>query len=221
MEHQLQYHSLLGALQEVFDRPSLNLSNSDPLDVCLGVRELLEEHYDEDDSVQPSPEDAIDYLLDVAIDRFGYSARDVFGAVFDYPEMTQSHKMAFNIRYADLSAAVFALSKQEGSSNLISNRILALSPVDQGPLLRVRWEVDFKSSWVAKGVLRKLNEAEIQEIRQQIRFFRSIPEAGGLVGWMLEPFAHRYIASSSKDLVLFNMNSRRISPCHRIPPIND
>ena len=214
LQHQLEYHSLLAALHEVFGSSSRNPSDSDPLDDCLGVRALLEERYGEEDSVQPSPEDAIDYLLDVAIDRFGYSARDVFGAVFDYPEMTQSHKMAFNIRYADLSAAVFALSKQEGSSNLISDRILALSPVDRGPLLSATWEVDFKSSWVARSVLRKLNEAEIQEIRQQIRFLRSIPEAGGLVGWMLEPFAHRYITSSTKDLVLFNMNSDGVDPPH-------
>jgi hypothetical protein len=195
LQHQLEYHSLLAALHEVFGSSSLNPSDSDPLDVCLGVRALLEEHYDEEDSVQPSPEDAIDYLLDMAIDHFGYSARDVFGAVFDYPGMTESHEMAFNIGYADLSAAVFTLSKQEGSSNLISNRILALSPVDRGPLLSVRWEVDFKSSWVTKSVLRKLNEtdSETREIRQQIRFLRSIPEAGRLVGWMLEPFAHRYI----------------------------
>ena len=81
LQHQLEYHSLLAALYEVYGSSSPNPSDSDPLDVCLGVRALLEEHYNEEDSVQPSPEDAIDYLLDVAIDRSGYSARDVFGAV--------------------------------------------------------------------------------------------------------------------------------------------
>ncbi|KIL59542.1 hypothetical protein M378DRAFT_169206 [Amanita muscaria Koide BX008] len=212
LQHQLRYHSLFAALHEACS--STNPSDSDPLDVYFGVRALLEEHYNEEDSVQPSPEDAINYLLDVAIDRFGYSARDVFGTVFCYPGITESHEMAFNIGYADLSAAVLALSKQEGSSNLISNRILALSPVDRGPLLTVSWEVDFKSSWVAKSVLRKLNEAEIEEIRQQIRFLRNIPEAGGLVGWMLEPLAHRYITSSTNDLVLFNMSSDGVDPPH-------
>ena len=175
LQHQLMYHPLLAALHEVYRSSSPN--PSDPLDVCLGARALLEEHYSEEDSVQPSPEDALDYLLDVAIERFGYSPRDVFGGVFCYPDMTLRHEMAFSIKYADLYDAVSAFFKQGSSSDLISNRILALSPVDQGPLLGVRWEVDFKSSWVAKSVIRKLGEAEDNdsEIHQQIRILRSIP----------------------------------------------
>jgi hypothetical protein len=90
--------------------------------------------------------------------------------------------MAFSIKYTDLHATVSALSKQESSSNLISNQIIALSPVDQGPLLPVRWEVDFKLSWVAKSVIWKLAEAEDNEICQQICILQSIPEAGALVG---------------------------------------
>jgi len=157
------YHPLLAALNEVYRSSSPN--PGDPLDVCFGVRELLEKHYSEEDNVQPSPEDALDYLRNAAIDRFGYSARDVFGAVFDYSEVTRDHETAFSIKYADLYDAVSALFKRE-SSDLISDRILALSPVDQGPLRSVHWEVDFKSPWVAKNVIQKL-EAENNEIHRQ------------------------------------------------------
>jgi len=113
-----------------------------------------------------------------------------------------------------LKTAVSTLFNHEGPSELISNQILALSPVDRGPLLSVHWDVDFKSSWVAKSILRELNKAEIEQIRQQIHLFRSIPEAGGLVGWMLEPLAHHYITTSTIDLELFNMNSDGVDPPH-------
>ena len=203
LQHQQKYHKLLAALHEVYKSTSPILG--DPLDVFPGARVLLEEHYSEEDSVQPSPEDALNYLLDAAIDRFGYSARDVFGAVFNYSSMTQRHERAFDIEYADLYAAVSALFKREGSNYLISDRILALSPV--GPLLNVRWKVDFKSTWVAKSVMRNLGEAEDDEIRRRIRMLRSIPEAGALAGRMLEPLAHRYIAKATYNLPLLKMNS--------------
>ena len=126
--------------------------------------------------------------------------------------MTQRHERAFNIKYADLYAAVSALSKREGSNDSISNWILALSPVDQGPLLNVRWKVDFKSIWVAKSVMQKLGEAEEDEIRRQSRMLRSIPEAGALAGWMLEPLAHSYITKATNNFLLFNMNSNGADP---------
>ena len=210
LQHQKKYHKLLAALHEVYG--SSSPIQGDPLDVFPGARVLLEEHYSEEDSVQPPPEDALDYLLDAAIDRFGYSARDVFGAVFNYLWMTQRHERAFNIKYADLYAAVSALSKREGSNDSISNWILALSPVDQGPLLNVRWKVDFKSIWVAKSVMQKLGEAEEDEIRRQSRMLRSIPEAGALAGWMLEPLAHSYITKATNNFLLFNMNSNGADP---------
>ena len=85
LQHQQKYHKLLAALHEIYRSSSPILG--DPLDVFPGARVLLEEHYSEEDSVQPSPEDALDY-------RFGLSARDVFGAVFSYSSMTQRHKVA-------------------------------------------------------------------------------------------------------------------------------
>ena len=219
LQLQDQYYSLSATLSKVYRSSSPN--PSDLLDFYPGARALLEEHYREEDSVQPSPEDALNYLLDAAIDRFGYSAGDVFGAVFSYTSMTQHHEMAFNIKYEDLYAAVYSLSKHV--SDFVSNRILALSPVDKGPFLNVRWKVNFKSGWVGKSVMGNLGEAEDDEIRRQIRIFRNIPEAGAMVGWLLEPLAHRYITHGKNDFVLFNMKSNGADPPHftlvRDPPV--
>ena len=211
LQHQQKYHTLLAALGDyISSSPIL----SDTLDIFPGARELLEEHYSEEDSVQPSLSDALDCLLDAAIDRFGYSARDVFGAVFNYQWMTQQHEEAFCIKYADLHAAVSALFKQEAPNNSISNRILALSPVDKGPLWNVCWKVDFKSTWVAKSVMQNLGEAEDDEIGRQIHMLRSIPDAGPMAGRMLESLAHRYIAEATSDFPLFKMNSNGADPPH-------
>ena len=209
LQYQDDYPYLLNALYKVYGSSSPD--PSDPLDNYPGARELLEERYSEEGAVLPSPEDAIDYLLDAAIHRFGYSARDVFSAVFNYPDMTGLHEDAFDLNYTDVRAAVPALSK----NHTVSHRILALTPVDQGPLVRVYWDVDFKSDWVARNVVRKLSEAEDIEIRQQISFFRSIPGARGLAGRLLEPLVHRYIANATGDFwPLFKMRSNDADPPH-------
>lgn len=43
------------------------------------------------------------------------------------------------------------------------------------------------------------------------------------MGWMLEPFAHRYITNATRDFLLFNMNSNGADPPHftlvRDPPV--
>ena len=201
----------MDALYKVYRSSSPNLS--DPLDAYPGARALLEEHYGEEGTPPPSPEDALDCLLDAAIDRFGYSARDVFSAVFDYPEMTGRHENAFDLKYADLEDAVSALAQNRSVGHSISHRLLALRPDDQGPLVRVRWNVDFKSDWVARNVIRYLDEAEDIDIRRQINFFRHIPEARGLAGRLLEPLAHRYIASATDGFwPLTNMKSNDADP---------
>ena len=223
LQHQFKYPSLLAALHKVYSSSSPNPSEGDPLDVCPGARELLDEHFNEEGIVQPSPGDALDYLLDTAIDRFGYSARDVFSAVFQYPMVNLHHERAFGITYANLLEAVSAVSKEQMPDHSLSNQILAISPVDLGPLKGVRWSVDFKSGWVAKNVIRQLREATLDETHRQIRVLRGIPAAGPLVGWMLEPLAHHYITSAKNDFLLFNMNSNGADPPRftlvRDPPV--
>lgn len=88
LKYQVEYRSLFDALCKVYSSPNSISNSSDLLDPYPGARVLLEQQYSEEDSVPLLPEDALDYLLDAAIDRFGYSARDMFCAIFDYKEMT-------------------------------------------------------------------------------------------------------------------------------------
>jgi len=112
LQYQKKYHSLLNALRKGHAGSSQH--DVDPLDIFPGTRALLRER--EEDAVPLSAEDAIDYLLEAAIERFGYSARDVFNGVFDYQATTLHHQEAFAIKYADLQAAVSALPKSDPHS---------------------------------------------------------------------------------------------------------
>jgi hypothetical protein len=210
LQYQREYQPLLNELREAYGNSSSNLSSIS----SRGARGLLEEHYGEEGTASPSPEGALDYLLDTAIERFGYSARDVFHAVFDYAWMTEYHKGALvNLKFVDLQEAVLALANNAGASHSISNRVLALSPVDRGPLEPVRWDVDFKSDWVARSVIGLLVEAEDAEIRRLIGILRMVPEARGFAERLLEPFAHRRIVRSTRGVwTLTNMHSNVMDP---------
>jgi len=140
--------------------------------------------------------------------------------------MTRFHESAFDINFAELQTAVSDLSKIQTTSNSISLRILALSPINDDALVSVLWKVDFKSDWVARSVIRELGEAEDIAIRQQIHVFNRIPASRGLAGRLLEPLAHRYIANIRDGFwPLFNMNSNGADPPHftlvHNPPVPD
>ncbi|KAF8803452.1 hypothetical protein BYT27DRAFT_7226058 [Phlegmacium glaucopus] len=195
LQYQDEYHSLVGALHKVYGSSPPNLN--DPLDVYPSACVLLEEHYSQEDTLPLSPEDALNYLMDAAIDHFGYSAHDVFSAVFNYSAMTQLHKDTFDLKYTELQDAVSALCKNQSASHSISHQILTLHLVDQGPLKWVCWNVDFKPDCIARNMFQELGEAEDFIICQHINFFWRILEAGGLAGWLLEPLAHWYIENTT------------------------
>jgi len=172
-------------------------SQIDPLDVFPGARELLKKR--SEDGVSLTPSDALDYLLEAATDRFGHSARDVFDAVFNYKSITRRHERAFKIDYAELLAAVTALATNTTSNSEISNRILALSPDDEEPFVSVNWKVDFKSDWVARSVIKQLDNAQDLAVCQQLDILNHIPQAKSMAGWFLAPAVHRAITETKGD----------------------
>ena len=63
--------------------------------------------------------------------------------------------------------------------------------------------------------MQKLGESEEIELHRQIIYLRSTPEARGFMGWLLEPFAHRSIASATEGFwSLINMKSNDGDPPH-------
>ncbi|KIM49471.1 hypothetical protein M413DRAFT_407520 [Hebeloma cylindrosporum] len=211
LKYQRRFGSLWGALQRAYGNPlSISL---DSLVGFSGSADLLKEYYAEEDTPPPSPEDALAYLLDAAIDHFGFAPRDVFDAVFNYSVVTHHHENVFaNLNYMELRAALFPFTSP---SHSMSDWILALHPVNQGLLMPVHWTVDFKSDSVARHVLQRLYEAEDFPTRQQMSFLRTMPETREFAGRLLEPFLHRFIATCADGTwPLANMKSDALDPPH-------
>ena len=204
LEHHSDYPSLLDVLRQVYGSSSAN--PSDLVNESHAIT-FLEERRTEEDIVLSLPEDALDYLLDAAIDRFRYSARDVLNAVFNYREETQRHQESFfTFNQKQLQDAVFA-------NDNICHRILTINPVEQGPLASVHWKVDFKSTWVAKNVMKSLDKSEDMEVRRQINLFRKIPGGQSFARWLREPFAHDFIANATGGFwPLINMKANDADP---------
>jgi len=207
LKYQEKYPSLLEALGRVYP---LSQDQTDTLAELPGIHALLKESAAEDVA---SPEAACDYLLEAAIERFGYSARDVFDAVFDYITPTKRHKEAFDIDYNDLRTAVSDLANNKISRfTAISHRIVALTPYHKGPFERVTWSLNFKSKWVGRSVIRRLAAAEDREVHIQIGRLQRIPQAKSLAEWFFEPIAHRALTETSASgvwtLIEMTTNSR-------------
>ncbi|KIM35042.1 hypothetical protein M413DRAFT_449923 [Hebeloma cylindrosporum] len=212
LPYQRKYPALLDAFCKVY--ASTSLDRWDLLEAFPGVRALLEKCQDAD-LLPPTPEDAINYLLDVAIYRFGYSAGDVFSALFDFEAATRHHERAFDIQLSDLQAAAVALPNMyQSADSSISRHILALTLVSRGPLTMVDWTVNFKSDWIAKCMVNKLAAAEDAGLREQVKFFQGTEGAKAMSEWFFGPFAHRCIAETSTggDWRLINMISDDAHP---------
>jgi hypothetical protein len=145
---QKRYRSLCVALRSFF---SEDQGQGDPLVRFAGLRALLEERekrvedtklddeeegkekmmetsdkdLKEEEKVGRRVEEALGYLLDVAIERFGYTARDVFGAIFDFDSETTDARNAFNLTFKDLKDTVASLAVKETP---LSNSLIGSSP---------------------------------------------------------------------------------------------
>ncbi|KAF8802999.1 hypothetical protein BYT27DRAFT_7196147 [Phlegmacium glaucopus] len=224
LPYQERYHSLMSVLQNLYPSSSAD-QDDEQLDEFPGARALLREYEkeceeaceeeEEEEGGLPSAEGALDYILKAAIDRFGFSARDVFSAVFNYETTTRDHENAFNMNYDELLAIVSALARDQSPMHSTSHKILALSPVYSGPFVRVDWDIRFKSEWVGRSVLQRTGVAEDVALRHLIRTLQRYPATQTLAGQLHEPFAHRSIAQfTGGTWPLIKMTSDDADPPH-------
>jgi hypothetical protein len=144
---------------------------TDPLRLFPGARALLDEFQEvaadkaaacmnaDMDVESFSPEDALDYILGAAIERFGHSAQDVFDAVFDYTQSTRVHQAAFGLTLTQLEDTISFMADNQATPKL-SHRIFALSPVYSNPYTDDDWTVNFQSDWVARSIIQHFDVAE-------------------------------------------------------------
>ncbi|KAF8894344.1 hypothetical protein CPB84DRAFT_1293837 [Gymnopilus junonius] len=176
LPYQEWYQEVLDALHEPYAGLSQDVEHL--LDQFPGARALLKECKEKiKRAASPSsPEDALQYLLEAAIDRFGYSASDVYRTVFDYDGTTQLHQRALYFNCKEFKDALWGVACNNKTDITICDRILALSLVYSVPFTRVDWKVDFKSQWVASMTMKKLISTEKVDLAELIRFFRQMPQ---------------------------------------------
>jgi len=200
----------------------------DPLRIFPGARELLVEFQEDatdiaadmsaaadDDGMDTdtdvtsvSSEDALDYILGVVIDRFGYAARDVFNAVFNNKKTRATHEAAFGMLTPMQLQEAFSFLTDNLVTSALSHMVVALTPVCSDPYTDDHWKVNFKSPWVAKSITQRLRIATDKEVLKQLSFLQRIPQAGGLEGYLFEPFIHRALTKTKNGhFQLFSMVS--------------
>ncbi|KAF8525778.1 hypothetical protein BU17DRAFT_62351 [Hysterangium stoloniferum] len=169
------------------------------LDGFPGAGAILQERYPMtvEDTISPSAEDALDTLLDAAIERFGYAARDVFHAIFNFSAITWAHETALEISHQALQEIIATLVRGDsGFDRQASHRIIVIRPIPDGHISGDRWALNFKSDWVGRSMLRKLDVVQDIIIRQKINLFRQIPQTAALARWYFEPLAHRRLTEN-------------------------
>lgn len=138
-------------------------------------------------------------LLDYAIELYGYSARDVFMAVFDPRGARQRHAQALNnATYDDLCSLVGRLElRQSYPDNSLSHCLIAMTPIplDPGDRFTV-FRLDFKSPFIARKVMQRMETKEAHRVRDMYNQFRRIPRASALAEWCFEALARRALSSA-------------------------
>ncbi|KAF8522170.1 hypothetical protein BU17DRAFT_64501 [Hysterangium stoloniferum] len=203
LQYQDGYVNFLDTLRQVYPDKDSFQPRMDPviaLDRFPGADAILQERYPMtvEDTISPSPEDALDTLLDAAIERFGYAARDVFHAMFDFRAITLEHEAALQISHQDLQQIIATLARRDSVFDpQLSHRIIVIHPIPDRPMSGDRWALNFKADWVGRSVLKKLDVVEDTIIRQKVNLFRQIPQTAALAGWYFEPLAHRQLTENS------------------------
>jgi len=160
-----------------------------------GTRALLEHWFPDD---VPPPAEALEYLLDATIERFGHTSRDVYSGIFLFKDVEERHDSGA-VTLEDLRNTASSLVTRKLSAfqlQSVSHRFIALSPVFH-ELGDVDCGLEPKSDWVAKQFMDLLESADDNEVRRQIAYFRQIPQMNSVAGSLLEPLIHWMLADTS------------------------
>ena len=152
------------------------------------LTEIIEGTYR--DSLPPSPEEAFDILLDAVTAYLGYAARDMFTTRFHFTDVALLHERTVGVEYdmlRQIVGTVISLQHFPYASDVVT----CLYP--KGEMSDVKWQLNFKSPFTAKEVVRRLSEGETN-VHEIFSFFSSSLEGKSLGGWFFEPLAHRAIA---------------------------
>jgi len=136
---------------------------------------------------------ALEILVHNATEEFGFIPRDVYKGVLRLPETKMNHEKAVDaLDYPSLVAFVKNFPEKHQIADF-SHRVVAVRPM-RSLVGRDRWFVDFKSTRIRLQVMKKMESAEINQIRETFGSLRHTGERSSLAGWCFEAFAHRVLS---------------------------
>ncbi len=141
-------------------------------------------------------------LLNDAIDKYGFVARDVYNSILLSPILAlRDHEDAIEFAtYQSLSAMVHHFAVHQSFAD--RDNIFTMSPV---PLSHdyTDFALDFKSTWVAEQVMRRMADAENERLIDMYRHFKDYSQSSLLAGHCLKPIAFRLLTAHHTDDFLF------------------
>ncbi|KAI0795639.1 hypothetical protein C8Q75DRAFT_460256 [Abortiporus biennis] len=206
----------MDVLKTVYEQPQVKLDNSRFSDV-VGFLTMIDSY---GDVPVESAELAVNALIEDAIYRFGYIARDVFKAIFNrYITFEEHSKTIDNLDWLKLQQIVKSLVGYVDYPE-VSHQVIVQEPhlePESTPrfkyILPVTWTLHFKSEWVAQQFLHRLILVENSIIREQYSVFSGIPGAQPIAERLLEPLSHNtLIAGITNPWTLFSMTSNQLDP---------
>jgi len=142
-------------------------------------------------------ENALAWLLKMAIKHFGFVARDVFAAVFDFRTVELRHEEAFMVGFSNVEETVAALVAGNLSyANNAPQYIISVHPPDNDIIGTTSYQLNWKSDWVTTRIAEKLHLIKNTEIQQHISYFQSMPQTRPLAGVYFEELARRSLVAS-------------------------
>jgi hypothetical protein len=152
-------------------------------------------------------DDVLDKLLDNAIEAYGSSPRDIYGAIFSPALVKNSITLAlWGQTYNDLRDTVVRLARVE-AGNAFSDSIFSMQVTERPENAHLRrslgFEVQFKSLWIKAMVLKHLEFPQHLDTAVMIKDMKAVTDSASFAGFLYERFAAKELAAglSSRDLV--------------------
>jgi len=140
-------------------------------------------------------DNALEILVDNAIEEFGFAPRDVYGGVLEPHNTRHQHANAVKqLDYTELQKTVRFFSQQCGlTDSATSHHVIVVFPrphPTDSLLDHDRWAIDFKSIQIAKKVTESMRLQETECLWEMYQSFHRSSASSALAGWVFEVIVH-------------------------------
>ena len=176
--------------------------NGDPDDMDDGFTTSATDRDEDmaDEAGQPptlviTVDNALEILVDNAIEEFGFAPRDVYGGVFNPHGTRRKHAhVVENLDYTAMQKTVRFFSAKSGLDSITSRHVVVVFPrphPTDSLLNDDRWAIDFKSIRIAKKATERMQLLQFEQLHEMFGLFHRIPASSTLAGWVFEAIVHR------------------------------